>query len=540
MVLRGTWSRRDVLTAASGGLIAVGTGGDAAEPEHGPEFGKVVGQREAALAGNAVLRDGGNAADAIGAAALVAAVVAVSSCGIGGYGGHAVICSADGKKVSALDFNSTAPASARPDMFDAAADGTVAGRVNALGWLAAGVPGTLAGIQMLLDRFGTWSFRRAVQPAIQHARTGITITAAQEKAWGNLKKTLARDPACAALFFPGGDVPPAGTRLPNPELAVLLATLAERDSVASFYDGDLAGCIADAFAERGGLVTRADLAAYRAREVTPLRLTWRGYEVVTAPLTAGGATILQTLATLRELGWEKLPIGEPATAHARLEALRLAWLDRMARMGDPEALPADRRAELAGLLSVEYARAAAETVRSAVRDRRPVPGMSDGFKFGGTVHLSAVDRSGMMAALTLTHGGAFGAQVAVPGLGLVLGHGMSRFDPRPGRPNSPGAGKRPLNNMCPAVLLKGGQPVAAIGAAGGRRIVNSVFEVLLQMMARDLPLAAALAAPRVHTEGDWEIILDAHTDTADETYYLQMGYRLKRGAMANVSAVGRR
>jgi gamma-glutamyltranspeptidase / glutathione hydrolase len=145
-----------------------------------------------------------------------------------------------------------------------------------------------------------------------------------------------------------------------------------------------------------------------------------------------------------------------------------------------------------------------------------------------------------MVGLTLTHGGGFGAQVTVDGLGLVLGHGMSRFDPRPGMPNSPGPGKRPLHNMCPTVVLRGGRPRLALGAAGGRKIVNSVFEVLAHYAGRDAPVETALAAPRLHTEGDMKVVVDVRTPEPDAAYLREIGYTVQRGAGANVSAVSSR
>src|SRR5205085_1133066 len=146
-----------------------------------------------------------------------------------------------------------------------------------------------------------------------------------------------------------------------------------------------------------------------------------------------------------------------------------------------------------------YAKESAERVRAAVKDRKPVEGQSDGRPNGGTIHLTAADSSGMMVALTFTHGNAFGAQVTVDGLGLVLGHGMSRFDPHPGHPNAPGPGKRPLHNMCPTVAVRDGKPALALGGRGGRRIPNSVLAVLLARLGEGQPLARAVASPRLHT-----------------------------------------
>jgi gamma-glutamyltranspeptidase/glutathione hydrolase len=280
-------------------------------------------------------------------------------------------------------------------------------------------------------------------------------------------------------------------------------------------------------------VTEDDLAAYRAREVEPLELTWRGLSIRTAPLTAGGLTVLQALAVLKALGWEQRPAGEPQTQQARIEALRLAWGDRLRLLGDPEHTEVPVRR----LLSEDHARRLAERVETALRQGRPVRAQTDGRTADGTIHLSVADAQGNLVALTLTHGGSFGAQVTVEGLGLILGHGMSRFDPRPGRPNSPGPGKRPLHNMCPTVVLREGRPVLALGAHGGRKIPNAIFDVLTNYVGRQSSLEEAVAALRLHTEGDTDLMLEGRWPEATVAHLRRVGYTIRTGPSARVSAV---
>ncbi len=221
------------------------------------------------------MTEGGNAVDAAVAAALVAGVVAVSQCGIGGYGGHLVVGLPDGK-VSSIDFNSAAPAAARPDMFPLDAAGRVQGGVNSHGWLAAGVPGTLAGLQRALDRFGSRPLDKLIEPAIRFARDGFPIAPPFANSIARAAGQFRRDPGSARLFLSGGEPPAAGSRFRNPDLALVLERLAHDNSVAAFYQGDVARQIAKAFAAGGGLVTAADLAAYQAREVPPLTMTCAG------------------------------------------------------------------------------------------------------------------------------------------------------------------------------------------------------------------------------------------------------------------------
>ena len=494
--------------------------------------GAISGEPTAEKIATQILAQGGNVVDAIVAAALTAAVASPHNTGIGGYGGHMTIALANGKKVTAIDFNSAAPAAAREDMFAPDEKGNVRGAANQFGWLAAGVPGVLAGMQLALDRYGTRSFREVVQPAIKLARDGFTLTPGLANTIAGAATQFRADEGSRKLFFKDGEPLAAGDTYRNPDLAEMLSSLAQRNSVDSFYRGEIAGHIADEFKKHGGRVTAKDFAAYRAREVEPLALKWGDYDIRTAPLTAGGLTVLQALVILRALKWDKLP-AEFERTHARIEALRFAWHDRLALLGDPEKA----KVPVAKLLSPDYADEAAAQISRVVKDGKILPLTTQPRSQPGTIHLSAVDKDGNMATCTLTHGGNFGARVTVDGLGLTLGHGMSRFEPRPGHPNSPGPGKRPLHNMCPTIVLRDGRPVFAVGARGGRQIPNAVFEVLTQFIALSRPMTEAVAAPRLHTEGNVELSLEKTWPASDLQSLARVGYTLKTGFAAVVSAV---
>ena len=173
----------------------------------------------------------------------------------------------------------------------------------------------------------------------------------------------------------------------------------------------------------------------------------------------------------------------------------------------------------------------------SLEKEQPVPATTDHRPADGTVHLSTADSRGNLVALTLTHGSHFGACVTVPGLGLILGHGMSRFDPRPGQPNSVGPGKRPLHNMCPTVVLRKDVAVAALGGAGGRKIPNAVFEVLIRYVGRGLSLEEAVAAPRLHTEGDRNVLVENNWPKEQVKQWKKIGYTVHIGTSARISAV---
>jgi gamma-glutamyltranspeptidase/glutathione hydrolase len=525
-------TRRDLLHLGGTalGIRAIGHGSEA--PPTRTAQGTVVGEPAGAQAGKEMLAAGGNVVDAIVSAALTSGVVAVPSCGIGGYGGHMTIAFAESGEVTSIDFNSTAPKGLRKNSFSPDADGKVPGRINQFGWLAAGVPGTLAGMQLALDRCGTRSFAEAVRPAIKFAREGFEVSEGLASAIRNASERLLQDPGSRRLFLRNGEPLPAGETYRNPNLADMLETLAERNSAESFYRGDIAERIVAAFQTYGGLATIGDFADHHAREVKPLRLEWQGDTIHTAPLTAGGTTVIEILSILRALEWTA--IADPVRrCHARLEAMRIAWNDRLRLLGDPAHadVPVER------LLSDAYAEQMARRVRRAMEQQRPVEIETDWLEQVGTIHLSAVDGSGNMAALTLTHGGSFGSRVTVDGLGLILGHGMSRFDPRPGKANSPGPGKRPLHNMCPTVVFRAGKPVLAVGARGGRRIPNCVLGILLNFCGLKRSLQESVSAPRMQTEGGMRLQLDDPWSEQPIAFLGKLGYEIVRGPVAVASAV---
>lgn len=516
------------LTGATAGALLLpefSLAGDDAQPPKG----LIKGEPTAEKVGEKVLAEGGNAFDAIVAAALTAAIAAPYQTGIGGYGGSAMLATAGGKRITAIDFNSMAPAAATPDMFSRLEP---LGTRQRYGWLATGVPGILAGLQLVLDKYGSRSFADLVPPAIQLAREGLPMIGGLASSIQSSAAQFAKDEGSRKLYLRDGKPLPAGERFCNPELADMLDTLAKRGSVESFYRGDIAQHIADAFQMNDGLVTEKDLASYQAREVKPLTLSIGDSTIHTAPLAAGGLTVLQALSILSAMKWDRMEAGVPRT-HACLEALRLAWRDRLTLLGDPDFLPVPT----AKLLSAEYARECAEQIMAAVQARKILTHDITPKPQGGTISLSTADGQGNFAALTLTHGESFGARVTVDGLGLTLGHGMSRFETNPQHPNSPGPAKRPLHNMCPTIVTRGGQPVLAVGGRGGRKIPNAMFEVLTQFVLLGRPLAESFAAPRTHTEGNATLEFEKHWPEADLKELGQLGYITRTGGSATLSAV---
>ncbi|MBL9176768.1 MAG: gamma-glutamyltransferase family protein [Verrucomicrobiaceae bacterium] len=523
-------SRRRFLMQ-TGGMLAASSW-VRAELRTPSELGYVVGEPVVEGIGAKILADGGNAVDALIATALAGAITQPHQTGIGGYATHGMFAMDGGRRIAALDANTVAPAAFTKDIFKPDDKGQVPDRKNHHGWLATGVPGVIAGLKLALDEFGTMPFAEVLRPAIQLARDGFPVPASLAAAITRLKTSFEKDAGSARLYLPRGIAPVAGSFFKNPELAEVLATLAKANSIEPFYRGDIAQRIAEGFAKNGGLVTKDDLAAYHARLVEPLKLSWGEHTIHTPPLLCGGITVLQMLAILKALKWDTIADGRQRLV-LRVEAMRLAWRDRLALLGDPEFGPVPHER----LLSEDYAAECAEKILAAVKTGKILEPDFNTTTQGGTLSFSACDKHGNIAALTLTHGDGFGAHVTVDGLGLTLGHGMSRFDPRPDHPNAPGPRKRPLHNMVPVLITKGTQPVVAIGGRGGRRIPNAMLEFLTQHIIRSRPFGESLASPRLHTEGGKAVEHQKEWPKASIDALSKAGYAVKPGGSATLSGV---
>ena len=525
--------RRWIGTSIAASAVGAMHFGMSKATEDDVDFGQVVGDPEAARVGGNVLRNGGNAIDAIVAGSFAAAVTAIGHTGIGGYGGAATIATEGGRKLISIDFNSTAPDALKGDSFVLDKQGNVIDRANEFGWLSAGVPGVLAGLALTLKTGGTWSLRDTLQPAIALSRDGFIRSASLATAIAGAAAQFAKDSGSRKLYFDQSAPIVAGKTLRNPELAYLLVTLANANSVDPFYRGEIADLIAAQFQKNGGMVTSADLASYEANVTKPLSLDCNGMVIHTAPLTAGGLTVLQAIRTLQAIRLDT--ISDDMQSIAMAEALRWAWRDRLQLLGDPKHVhvPTEK------LLSEEYARETASHVERAMAENRPIEHRIKSNGQSGTIHLSSTDRFGNFASLTLTHGGGFGARVTVDGLGLTLGHGVSRFDVTPGHPNAPGPGKRPLHNMVPCIVTRDGQAILAVGGRGGRKIPNAVFSFLSEFALKNQPLGKSMAAPRIHTEGNLSVELEKKWPSKDQSKLSEFGYHVKSGTSATLSAVAK-
>jgi gamma-glutamyltranspeptidase / glutathione hydrolase len=465
------------------------------------------GDALATAAGLETLRAGGNAVDAAVATALALAVTYPEAGNLGG-GGFAVVKSGD--QVLALDFREIAPAAARRDMYLDEKGNPVQG-ASVVGPLAAGVPGSPAGLWELHRKLGRLPWERVVAPARRLAEEGFPVDRHLHDLLGaeETRKILLRFPETAETWYPGGQPPPVGHVMRLPTLAATLARYAEKgpEGIAS---GPAAQAIEAAARRHGGVLTAADLAAYKPAWREPVRLEAFGWQIASMPLPSSGGIILgQTLGQLERLGWKDLPRYGAARDHLLTEAFRRSYADRFL-LGDP----ATTKATAAQLLDRSWiARRAREIdARKATPSAkiRPWPGdaaVSLPAGSGETTHLSTVDKDGTLVALTTTLNGLFGCGLYVPEAGFFLNNEMDDFATAPGRPNMFGLiqgeanavapGKRMLSSMTPTIAWKGDEAIA-LGGRGGSRIPTNTIQVLLNVIVDGDPLQTALDRPRLH------------------------------------------
>ena len=428
--------------------------------------GVVAAKHElAAEAGAGVLREGGNAIDAVVTAGFVAGVVEPFMSGLGGGGFLVAHFPERGERI-VVDHPMVAPAAATPEMYSLAASGNdadmfgwhkVEGDANIHGHLAAAVPGTVAGLTLALEEFGTVSRQRALAPAIKHAEDGFDVSWHTALMIGLDLALLNRFPATRAVFTNNGYVPTPypGWRKPlrQPDLAATLRLVADQGSRA-FYEGSPARAIAAEMQAHGGLISEEDLAGYQPTVVEPLSGSYRGYEVLTSPPASGGPTVLETLNLMEQADLSGMGHNSAEALHWIAESCLQAFTDRLSLLGDPALVDAPWET----LISKHYAELQTATF---VQDnvRAPAPTLPPPIPRMNTTHVSAIDRWGNSASLTTTLLGGWGSGVTVPGTGVLLNNGMMWFDPVPGRPNSIVGGKKPLANMAPMLVLRGSLPL---------------------------------------------------------------------------------
>jgi gamma-glutamyltranspeptidase/glutathione hydrolase len=453
----------------------------------------------ASAAGAEMLAAGGNAIDAAIATLFALTVVEPMMVGILG-GGMAHIRLSDGSH-RIVDGQSTVPGSVRPSTYrpkpGAAHDAfdTVANE-NLIGPKSVATPGSLKAWCETLCNYGTMSLADVMQPAIRHATRGYRATPYLQECIGDAASAMFRDHPISAIYFRNGSPLKAGDRVVQAEYAETLKLIA-RDGEGALYGGPLGDILADYMQAHRGFVTRDDLTSYKTVERTPIRSSYRGWEIVgPPPPAASGVHIAQMLNILEGYDVAALGYGTPETIHLLAEVLKIAFADRAAASGDPDYIdvPVER------LTSKDYAAERRREIDSG-RAQAWASGVQQ-FESAHTTHVTVADSASNVVATTQTINNLFGAKILIPGLGAIANNYMNLFDPRPGHALSLAPGKRVTTSMSPMMALRDGRLVYALGLPGGKRIFPSAFQALVNLIDHGMSLQEAVEAPRVWTEGN--------------------------------------
>ena len=467
------WETRKTAVSASGGMV-------------------VAKQEAAARAGAQVLAEGGNAIDAVVTMGWCMAVMEPYQCTIGGAG-YTVFRPADGEP-QVVEFTGRAPRTSKQEHMGGRKPGDVF-----QGPLAIGVPGTVSGLATALERFGTISLARSIEPAIALAES-MPLDFFMALRISQCLHALRANPDSARAFLHDNDSPLTGGKhtIEQSDLARTLRTIAEQGDRA-FYEGEIGREIVRAVRDRGGVIAESDLVDYRANVLPVLRGRFRDYELLVPPVPSPGATTLESLQILDGFDLAGMGHNSADALHVIGEAYRLAFSDRDAYLGDPEfgEIPVGE------ILSDEFTeqRRAEIAMGRAMAEIRPgrlgAPAVGAAGGDGSTTNICAVDAEGNMVAHTQTCIGGFEGFGVAGNTGVIPSCSLNWFDANPGAPNSVEPGKRPLTNMTPMVVERDGKPVLAVGAPGARRITNAVSQVALNVLEFGMKPQDAVAAPRI-------------------------------------------
>jgi len=466
------------------------------------EHGMVVSASAiASQAGRDVLAAGGNAIDAAIATGFALAVTYPTAGNIGG-GGFMVIRLPDGRATT-IDFREKAPAAATASMFTDA-NGAYSSIKHHRSHLAVGVPGTVAGFALAHQKYGTAAWKSLVDPAVKLSSDGFAAPAGLAASLSGSLGRFKAYPATVAAYSKAGVAYAAGEQITLPDLSHTLTRIRDggRDG---FYKGETARLIAEEMKRGGGIITEQDLAQYEAKERAAIKGSYRGYDIISmAPPSSGGVAMVEMLNILEGFDLKAAGHNSPTYVHLVAEAMRRAFLDRAKYLGDPDFV----KAPLDKLMSKSYA---TDLRKSIVRDKATPSAptqIAQAYESPETTHYSVVDVNGMAVSVTYTLEQGYGLGAVVAGAGFLLNNQMGDFNGKPGLTDSTGLigtpanvaspGKRMLSSMTPSIIARDGKLVAVVGSPGGRTIINTVLQVVLNVIDFGMPMQAAVNAPRFH------------------------------------------
>ncbi len=515
------------------------------------QHGMVVAQEPfAADVGLQILKNGGNAVDAAVAVGFALAVTHPKAGNIGG-GGFMLIRMANGK-TTFFDFREAAPQKASRDMY--LDDKGTPTKDSIFGWRSSGVPGAVAGFAAAHKKFGTQKWQQLVDPAVKLAEQGFVVSPQLEHSLANDNKALATDPESKRIFLRDGNPYKAGETFKQPELAETLRRIAQYGA-KGFYEGATAKELAAQMQAHGGLITEADLKAYKEMERVPLEGNYKDFHVITAPPpSAGGVGLLQMLGMLEGTGYDSEGPDSAKATHYEAEAMRRFYADRSEYLGDP----AFYNVPVKALLDKAYVEWRRKTIDPdhATPSEMISPGLPkvqvarvSQFESSETTHFNVVDEKGNAVAVTYTLNNLYGNAITVPKLGFLLNDEMDDFAAKPGVPNMFGViggdanaiepGKRPLSSMTPTIITKGGKLFMVTGAPGGSRITTGVMEVILDVLDFHMNPQDAVDLPRFHEQWKPDVLYLQNGFPPQAAESLRaMGYEIKPiGGVAIVEAI---
>ncbi|MDO5091779.1 MAG: gamma-glutamyltransferase [Cardiobacteriaceae bacterium] len=493
-----------------------------------------------------ILKQGGNAVDAGVAVGFALAVTLPRAGNIGG-GGFMLIHDAKKNETVAIDYREKAPAAAFRDMYLDDKGDAVEEKSRFHG-LAVGVPGTVDGLLMALEQYGTMPRDAVLAPAIKLAEEGMVVTPGLATSLKGLEERLKKWPSTAKIFFrEDGSLFQPGDVLKQPELAASLRRIAEKGR-DGFYQGEMAEKIVAAVKAADGLMTLEDLQNYQAIKREPVRGDYRGYEIVSMPPpSSGGIHIIQILNILEGYDLKASGHNTAQTIHRMAEAMQLAYADRAEYLGDPDFV----KVPVKGLTSQSYADKLRESIDDSkarpateVRHSDPLPYESD-----QTTHYSVVDKDGNAVSNTYTLNFSYGTGLVAEGTGILLNNEMDDFSAKPGVPNAYGliggdanaveGGKRPLSSMSPTIVFKDGKPFIVTGSPGGSRIITTVLQIVSNVIDHDMNIAEATHAARIHDQWAPDEIRVEHALNGDTVRLLEgMGHKVvRKSAMGSTQSI---